>query len=70
MAAPPLQTSSNAEIYRRLADKARQLARMVHDPAVSAQLWTIASQYDDVADDLEMGAGEIRHPELLTKRQP
>ena len=43
----------NAEFYRRQAAKARQLARLVHDTAVSAELWASASHYDDLAEDLD-----------------
>ena len=59
----------DAHFYRSQAAKARQLSRLVHDTAVSAELWTIASRYDDVAEDLDTGAGRLRHPDLLAKRQ-
>ncbi|HEX3536161.1 MAG TPA: hypothetical protein VHU15_05295 [Stellaceae bacterium] len=59
----------DAPYYRGQADKARRLARATHDTTVGAQLWLMASDYDDIADDLETGAVEIRHPELLGRRQ-
>ena len=55
--------------YRRQADKARQLARAIHDTEVGAQLWRMGSDYDDIADDLDTGAIEIRHPELLSQQR-
>jgi hypothetical protein len=60
----------DADFYRRQAAKARELALAVHNTQVSAELWTIASQYEDVAEDLEMGATAIRHPKLLPGNEP
>jgi|tagenome__1003787_1003787.scaffolds.fasta_scaffold15809048_1 hypothetical protein len=55
----------DAAYYRGQANKARRLARAIHDTEVGAQLWLMASDYDDIAEDLDTGAIEIRHPELL-----
>ena len=51
--------------YRDQAARARRLARSVTDrePAKSI-LSEVAQEYDEVAEDLESGAIEIRHPEL------
>jgi hypothetical protein len=49
-------------------DRANHLLRMAdltwqHDLEVS--LRSLAQDYDQTAEDLEIGASEIRHPELL-----
>ena len=35
----------------------------------SKNLWQIAFDYDDIAEDLETGAVEIRHPELMPQNR-
>jgi hypothetical protein len=39
-----------------------------HDLEVSLRL--LAQDYDETAEDLEIGASEIRHPELLPEGKP
>ena len=51
--------------YRDQAQRARRLARSVTIHDVEAQLLRMAQDYDDLAVDLERGAIEIRHPELM-----
>ncbi len=41
---------------------------MAHQPELSETLRRVAQDFDDVAYDLESGAVEIRHPELLPQR--
>jgi hypothetical protein len=51
--------------YRDQAKRARRLARAVTDGEAAAVLSTAARDFDDIAEDLESGAIEIRHPELM-----
>ena len=58
----------SAKYYRDQGEKARRLAGDVATPAAADVLEKMAEDYDDIADDLEGGAVEIRHPELM--KQP
>ena len=58
----------SAEHYRRQAVRARQIADLAHQPEIQQMLLTAARDYEDIAQDIEMGAIEIRHPELLPQR--
>lgn len=60
-----------AKYYREQAERAQKLADMSHDGAVRDALGRVAEDYGDIAEDLETGAVEIRHPEMLPqlKRQ-
>jgi hypothetical protein len=51
--------------YRDQADRARRLADAVNDPEAARALYQASQDYDDVAEDLESGAVEIRHPDLM-----
>ena len=52
--------------YRDQAERARRLARSVTDrERAKGILSEVAREYDEVAEDLESGAIEIRHPELI-----
>lgn len=51
--------------YREQAERARRLARSVTIRNVEQLLLRVAQDYDDLAEDLERGAIEIRHPELM-----
>lgn len=53
------------EYYREQAQRARRLSLMVHEPELRDTLRRAAQDFDDIAYDLEIGAVEIRHPELL-----
>jgi hypothetical protein len=58
-----------AAFYREQAERARRLARSITNGEAERMLPGMAQEYDDLATDLERGAVEIRHPELLTARQ-
>jgi hypothetical protein len=45
------------------------MAGMVHQPAVRDDLYRLAQDFDDITEDIENGAVEIRHPELLPQRK-
>ena len=51
--------------YRNQAERARRLAESATDRSLEDQLVRIAQDYDEIAEDLETGAIEIRHPELM-----
>ena len=51
--------------FRRQANHARQLADATHKGDVEDLLRRLAKGYDEVAHDIETGANEIRHAELL-----
>jgi hypothetical protein len=51
--------------YRGQAEHARQLARLMHQPEMTEMLHRMAQDFEDTACDLENGAVEVRHPELL-----
>ncbi len=48
--------------------RSRQIADMAHQPEIQEMLRTGAQDYEDIADDIQSGAIEIRHPELLPQR--
>ena len=58
-----------AAYYRRQAARARRLARAQSRLDTEALLARIARDYDEIAEDLEKGAVEIRHPELMPQQQ-
>lgn len=51
--------------YLTQARKAERLAGMVNDQQATADLLRMARDYRDIAEDLENGAIEIRHPERM-----
>jgi hypothetical protein len=51
--------------YREQAEHARRLANLTHQPEMSEMLQRMAEDFEDIADDLEAGAVDVRHPELL-----
>lgn len=51
--------------YRTQATRARRLAETGVPPDVVERLQEMAQDYEDIAVDLELGAIEIRHPELM-----
>jgi hypothetical protein len=51
--------------YRTKADRARQLADLAWQPELKETLGSLATDYDEIADDLASGVTEIRHAELL-----
>ena len=58
-----------ARYYLEQAEKAQRLASLVTDKAASAELRKMAEDYRDIVEDLEKGAIEIRHPELMPQAQ-
>lgn len=54
--------------YRDQADRARRLAREQTHHETKALLERVAQDYDDIAEGLENGAVEVRHPEMLPQR--
>ncbi len=54
-----------AAYYREQAKRVRRLAGTRLNRDDEAMLSQIARDYDDIAEDLESGAIQIRHPELM-----
>jgi hypothetical protein len=57
-----------AEYYRERARHARELANSASPQSVLDALIKAAQDLDEIADDLEAGAIEVRHPELMPQR--
>lgn len=55
--------------YRRQAVRAKRLADGTADQELSEALASAAQDFAEIADDLERGAVEVRHPELMTQSQ-
>ena len=51
--------------YREQADHARRLAGLAHQSEMIETLERMAEDFEDIACDLETGAIDVRHPELL-----
>jgi hypothetical protein len=51
--------------YRERADHLRRLAEMTWQRDLEGVVRSLAQDYDETAEDLEAGATEARHPELL-----
>jgi len=58
-----------ASYYREQADRARRLAKVPTDRETQNTLRQMAQDYSDIAEDLERGAVEIRHAELMPQRK-
>jgi hypothetical protein len=54
-----------ASYYRERADHLRRLAEMTWQRDLEGVVRSLAQDYDETAEDLETGATEARHPELL-----
>jgi hypothetical protein len=54
-----------ASYYRERAEPTRSIAARVHRPDLLDVLHRVAQDYDKIAEDLEGGAIEIRHPDLM-----
>jgi hypothetical protein len=54
-----------ASYYREQADHVRRLAEMTWQADLEAMLRRVARDYEEVAEDLEGGVTNVRHPELL-----
>jgi len=59
----------DARYYRDYAARARRLVDSVLDERAREALLGFAKDYDEIAEDLETGAIEIRHPEWLPQRR-
>lgn len=55
--------------YLMQADRAVRLANLLTDEQTKADLLKIAEDYRDIAQDLENGAIEFRHPERMPQRK-
>jgi hypothetical protein len=44
------------------------MARLTHQPDLTETLQRMAQDFEDIAYDLETGAVDVRHPELLPQR--
>jgi hypothetical protein len=55
--------------YRRQAAKARALADRVHQRDAIELLKLFAKEYDEIAEDLESGAVDVRHQERLPQNR-
>jgi hypothetical protein len=55
--------------YREQAARARRLAKQITRDEVAQTLVDLAVGYEDIAEDLERGLVEIRHPELLPQHE-
>ena len=51
--------------YLMQADRAARLANLLTDERTKADLLKMAEDYRDIAQDLENGAIEFRHPERM-----
>jgi hypothetical protein len=54
-----------ASHYRHEADHARRLAEVTWQPDLEDMLRRLAQDFDEIAEDIEAGATEMPHPELL-----
>jgi hypothetical protein len=57
-----------APYYREQAARATRLSTHTTDMEVHEMLASAARDFDDIAEDLEKGAVEIRHPELMPQK--
>jgi hypothetical protein len=55
--------------YREQAERARRMGWRTIDREISDLLDTVALDYDEIAEDLERGAIDIRHPELMPQSE-
>jgi hypothetical protein len=55
--------------YRDQAERARRLAMEPTDRETKERLRELAQDYLEIAEDLECGTAEIRHPELLPQSE-
>lgn len=55
--------------YRQQAERAKRLSDSTTDQQLSEALASAARDFADIADDLERGAAEVSHPELVTQSQ-
>jgi hypothetical protein len=58
-----------AAYYRDRAEHARRVSSRMHQPEIREMLGQMARDHDDIAEDPENDAIEIRHPELMPQRR-
>jgi hypothetical protein len=58
-----------ASYYRQETERARRLARSITRGDVEEQLLRMAQEYDDIAEDLDNRAIQIRHPERMPQNR-
>ena len=56
---------ADVSYYRDRANHFRHLADMTWQHDLEVSLRSLAQDYDETAEDLEIGASDVRHPELL-----
>jgi hypothetical protein len=59
----------DASYYRSQAERVRRLSMVPSDRATQDTLQQMARDYCEIAEDLERGAIEIRHPELMPQNR-
>jgi hypothetical protein len=59
----------DASYYRSQAERVRRLSMVPSDRATQDTLQQMARDYSEIAEDLERGAIEIRHPELMPQNR-
>jgi len=59
----------NPRHYRSQADVAQRLADRINNQEAALSLERLAEDLREIAEDLENGAVEIRHPERLPQRR-
>ena len=59
----------DAQYYRDKAKRLRGLAHETNNLGISGDLERLAVDFEDIAEDLELGLIEIRHPDMLPQRK-
>lgn len=59
----------DAMYYRNKAAHMRRMADMVHQTDLRDMLLGAAQDYEEITEDLETGALEFRHPELMPQKR-
>ena len=59
----------DASYYREQAERARRLAGGHLDAKTREALQQVALDYSEIAEDLEQGAVEVRHPDLMPQNR-
>jgi hypothetical protein len=54
--------------HREQAEHVHRMAWLMHQPDVTETLLRMAQDLEDIGYDLETGAVDVRHPELLPQR--
>jgi len=54
-----------ANYYRQQGRRARRLSSEILNKEIAELLRRVAQDYDELAEDIDAGAIEVRHPELM-----